>query len=98
MKNFKNLSKKEKAEYIAILVLYPFFLLYARLGKVFNIFSTKRRQIVASTLSFAMVVTMIPVLALTAFADSGNGFAISFGGKTNTYDSFDKAWDYVSTD
>ncbi len=45
MKRFKNLSFREKAEYISILVLYPFFLLFGRLGRSIRLFGTKRRTL-----------------------------------------------------
>lgn len=68
MKNFKNLSKKEKATYIAIILLYPFFALFSALGKSVKLFSTKKRQLTASVLCAAIVLTGIPVLSLTAAA------------------------------
>ncbi len=68
MKNFKNLSKKEKAEYTAIILLYPFFALFSALGKSIKLFSTKKRQLVSSVLCAAIVLTGIPVLSLTTKA------------------------------
>ncbi len=68
MRNFKNLTKKEKAEYISILILYPFFLIFSRLGKSFKFFADRRRQLVASALSVAVVLTAIPALSLSVFA------------------------------
>lgn len=68
MRNFKNLTKKEKAEYISILILYPFFLIFSRLGKSFKFFADRKRQLVASALSVAIVLTAIPALSLSVFA------------------------------
>ena len=68
MNKFKSLSKKDKAEYIAIILLYPFFMLFSALGKSLKLFGTKKRQITASVLTFAMILTMLPVMSFTAFA------------------------------
>lgn len=68
MRNFKNLTRKEKAEYISILILYPFFLIFSRLGKSFKFFADRKRQLVASALSVAIVLTAIPALSLSVFA------------------------------
>ena len=72
MRNFKNLSKKEKAEYLAMLFLYPLFLLFRQLGNVCKFFEQKKRQLIASVLSFAVIVASVPVLSLTTFAASGH--------------------------
>ncbi len=42
MRKFHNLSKREKAEYISILILYPFFLIFSNLGKTFKFFASKK--------------------------------------------------------
>lgn len=74
MKRFKNLSFREKAEYISILVLYPFFLLFGRLGRSIRLFGTKRRQITASALSLAVILSM---LSFSAFAADFSTIPIS---------------------
>lgn len=68
MNKFKSLSKKDKAEYIAIVALYPFFKLFSWLGKSLKLFGTKKRQITASVLTFALIMTMLPTMSFTAFA------------------------------
>ena len=68
MSKFKNLSTKEKAEYITVVALYPFFKLFNALGKSLKLFGTKGRQITASILSFTMILSMLPMISLTAFA------------------------------
>ncbi|MEG0386323.1 MAG: hypothetical protein RR642_16405, partial [Solibacillus sp.] len=72
MKKFNRLSKKEKAEYIAIIALYPLFVLFSFLGKTLMMFGTKKRQIMASVLSFTMIIAMIPMVSMTAFAQTGS--------------------------
>lgn len=68
MRKFKNLKGKEKLEYIAILLMYPMFLLFRRLGKGMKLFSTRKRQLVASALSVAIILTAFPALSFSAFA------------------------------
>lgn len=68
MRNFHNLSKKEKAEYISILILYPFFLIFSNLGKTFKFFASKKRQLIASALSLAIVIGSLPLLSLKSSA------------------------------
>ena len=77
MKRFKNLSFREKAEYISILVLYPFFLLFGRLGRSIRLFGTKRRQITASALSLAVILSMLSFSAFAADFSDDTDFGIS---------------------
>ena len=72
MRNFKNLTKKEKAEYISILIMYPFFLIFSRLGKSFKFFADRKRQLVASALCFAIVLGSVPLLSLKSSAAAGD--------------------------
>ena len=72
MRNFKNLTRKEKAEYISILILYPFFLIFSRLGKSFKFFADRKRQLVASALCFAIVLGSVPLLSLKSSAAAGD--------------------------
>ncbi len=70
MKSFKSLSPKEKLEYIGILAIYPFILLFEQMGKSVKFLNTRKRQITASVLTVCMLMTMIPVMSLTAFAET----------------------------
>lgn len=79
MNSFLKKKGREKLEYISILLLYPLFLLFNRLGKTFKLFSTKKRQITASILSFAIILGTIPVVSLTAFAASDKPTKVRFG-------------------
>lgn len=81
MRNFKNLTKKEKAEYISILILYPFFLIFSRLGKSFKFFADKKRQLAASALSVAIVLTAIPALSLSVFAGTTGSTSVKLFNK-----------------
>lgn len=81
MRNFHNLSKKEKAEYISILILYPLFLIFSNLGKTFKFFASKKRQLVASALSVAVVLTTIPVLSFSVFAGTSGSTSVKLFNK-----------------
>ena len=81
MRNFKNLTRKEKAEYISILILYPFFLIFSRLGKSFKFFASKKRQLIASALSVAVVLTAIPALSLSVFAGTTGSTSVKLFNK-----------------
>lgn len=81
MRNFHNLSKKEKAEYISILIMYPFFLIFSNLGKTFKFFASKKRQLVASALSVAVVLTTIPVLSFSVFAGTTGSTSVKLFNK-----------------
>ncbi len=70
MKSFKALSFKEKMEYIGILAIYPLILLYEQLGKSVKFLNSRKRQITASVLTVCLMLTMIPVMSLTASAES----------------------------
>ena len=80
MRSFKQLTSKEKAEYIAIVLLYPLLWLFQRLGKVFRFFESRKRQLIASAASFAMIVSSVPV-SFSAFAASGHTHCLC--GKTH---------------
>ena len=80
MRKFKNLSKGEKFEYIAILLLYPLFLLFRSLGKGIKLFGTKKRQLTASVLAAAIVLTMIPAMSFAALAGSSTPTSVKVGG------------------
>lgn len=81
MRKFHNLSKREKAEYISILILYPFFLIFSNLGKTFKFFASKKRQLVASALSVAVVLTTIPVLSFSVFAGTTGSTSVKLFNK-----------------
>ena len=68
MRNFKSLNLKEKAEYCAIIALYPLFLIFKYLGKSFKFFESRKRQIIASALCFAMILSAVPALSIKTFA------------------------------
>ncbi len=70
MKKTKQISKREKAESIAILLMYPLVMMFRKLGKNFKLFSTKKRQLVASFLSIVMVFCAMPIVSLSANAAS----------------------------
>ncbi len=68
MKSFRALNFKEKMEYIGILAIYPLILLYEQIGKSVKFLNTRKRQITASILTVCLMLTMIPVMSLTASA------------------------------
>jgi hypothetical protein len=70
MKKYQGLSGKERAEYIALCILYPFLLLFGRMGKTMKLFGTRRRQITASVLTSAVILTTLPTDSITALASS----------------------------
>lgn len=70
MNQFKRLTEKEKAKYIASITLYPMFMIFRFLGRGFKLFGTKKRQITASLLSVAMIFTMLPVMPQMAAEES----------------------------
>ena len=81
MRKFKDLHKKERAEYLLTLVLLPFFLLFNRLGKSLKCFSTKGRQLTASVLCAALILGVLPVTAL-----AGNSYAVIEAFKINGFE------------
>ncbi len=72
MKSFKSLNFKEKMEYIGIRAIHPLILLYAQLGKSVKFLNTRARQITASVLAVCLMLTMIPLSAITAFATTAD--------------------------
>ena len=56
MRKFKNLHRKEQVEYIAVLALFPLFLLFQWLGKSIKCLSTKQRQLTASVLCALLII------------------------------------------
>ncbi len=72
MKTFKQLNAKEKILYLGIMLLYPLILLYDYIGKYIKFFSIRKRQITASILTVCLMLTMIPLAAITAFAAVGS--------------------------
>ena len=64
---FNQLQGKEKAEYITVLSLFPFLLLFQWLGKKIKFLSSKKRQLTASVLCGLVVLAMLPI---TVFASS----------------------------
>ncbi|MCX7615468.1 MAG: hypothetical protein N2Z65_06905, partial [Clostridiales bacterium] len=83
MKKHHQLLKKEKAEYITLCILYPFMLLFGFLGKTMKMYGTQKRQITASVLSFVMILTMLPIGALTVLAVNTN-LIVNPGGEINS--------------
>ncbi len=72
MKSFSALNFKEKMEYIGILAIYPLILLYEQIGKSVKFLNSKSRQITASILTVCLMLTMIPLSAITVFAATGD--------------------------
>ncbi len=68
MKSFKSLTLKEKMEYIGILAIYPLILLYEQIGKSVKFLNSRSKQITASILTVCLMLTMIPLSAITVFA------------------------------
>ncbi len=68
MRSFKSLSFKEKLEYIGILAIYPLILLYEQIGKSLKFLNSRSKQITASILTVCLMLTMIPLSAITVFA------------------------------
>ena len=66
MKRFNQLTKQEKMEYLAILFLLPF----AYIGHLFRKanFRTLPKRAVAVCLSAVMVITILPIMSITANA------------------------------
>ncbi len=95
MRKFKNLHRKEQVEYIAVLALFPLFLLFQWLGKSIKCLSTKQRQLTASVLCALLIIGMFP---LTVFADSGKLTVVTeFNVNNNKIDvgnSPDNYWSY----
>ncbi len=72
MKSFSALNFKEKMEYIGILAIYPLILLYEQIGKSVKFLNSRSKQITASILTVCLMLTMIPVMSLTAFASTAD--------------------------
>lgn len=68
MRQYKNLPQKEKAGVVLSFLLMPFVLLFTALGKKFRFFSTRKRQLIASALCAATVISCLPALSISAFA------------------------------
>ena len=68
MKRFNQLTKQEKIEYLAILFLLPFAYIVHLFRKA-N-FRTLPKRAVAVCLSAVMVITMLPIMSITANAAS----------------------------
>ncbi len=89
MKSFKSLTFKEKMEYIGILAIYPLILLYDQIGKSVKFLNSKSRQITASILTVCLMLTMIPLSAMTAFAaTTGTGASVDDPYIVTTGDDF----------
>lgn len=67
MHKLKDVHGKERAEYIAILALLPFFLLFQWLGRSLKCLSGRSRQLTASVLCAVLILSIVPI---TAFADN----------------------------
>ena len=72
MKSFKSLNFKKKKEYIGILAIYPLILLYEQIGKSVKFLNSRSKQITASILTVCLMLTMIPVMSLTASATTAD--------------------------
>ncbi len=89
MRVFKELSGKEKGTALAVLLLYPFMLLFARLGKSVKFLNTRGRQITASALTACLLLTMLPLSGITASAATGTDPQVSY--------KIGEAYKYTST-
>lgn len=95
MRKFKELRGKEKAEYVAIILLLPLFLLFRQLGKNIKWLSLRKHQLTACALCAALILGALP---LTAFADNVSltvvtEFTIGKN-KINVKNSPDNSWAY----
>ncbi len=99
MKSFRALNFKEKLEYIGILAIYPLILLYGSLGKSVKFLNSRKKQITASILIVCLMLTMIPLSAITVSAATDGTIKtesvelkyVSGSGKTRVY------YDFVET-
>lgn len=95
MKAFTSLSAKEKGAYIGKLAIAPLVLLCGQLGKFGTLLRSKKRQITAGVLAGCFVLSMLPVMSLTAFAatdatiQSGPVDLRYVSGSGNTYVYYD---------
>ncbi len=89
MKTFSDLNFKEKMEYIGILAIYPLILLYEQIGKSVKFLNSRGKQITASILTVCLLLAMIPLSAITAFAATGD---------ITTYASMEGKWSGNSTE
>ncbi len=96
MRKFKDLSFKEKAVYTATLALFPLFLLFKRLGKRFKFFSTRGRQLTASALCAALVLSAVPISAFANPGDAGLYIKTFLFGKNKVQltGTADDTWSY----
>lgn len=68
---FKQLQSKEKAEYITMLLLFPFLLLFQRPPKSTKLFGYKKHRIITSVMCAVVILVVLPI---TVFA-AGNKMA-----------------------
>ena len=63
---FKQLQSKEKAEYITMLLLFPFLLLLQRPLKSTKLFADKKHRIITSVMCAVVILVVLPITVFAA--------------------------------